>query len=168
MPRKALSIVLLAIVLSHLGAMWSIYSAALWLHKQNKEVRLSDKTRWEEITLSSTAFEAALVEEDEIEIDNQLFDIVSSFRNGDIIQLIVVADHAENKMKRTLSGLQKEKTGWSNFAKQADSFACSVFHPETTLRICQQNFVMRSVHYQIQDNLICKGKQSVPEQPPAI
>jgi len=168
MPRKALSIILLAIIFGHLGAMWTLYSAAIWLHKQNKEARLSDKSRWEEVTLSSAAFEAGMVEKDEIEIENQLYDIVSIYRDGETIKLVVVADHAENKMKRTLGGLQKEKTGWSNLAKQAQSFALSLFHPESTLRISSKRLVLEPVYFHSQENLICEGSYTVPDQPPAI
>ena len=168
MHRKALSIILLAIVIGHLGAMWAIYSTAIWLHKQTKEARLADKTRWEEISLSSAAFEASLVEKDEIEIENQLYDIVTFYRDGETIKLVVVADHAENKMKRTLGGLQKEKTGWSHLAKQAQSFALSIFHPESTLRISSKICVLEPVYFHSQEYLICEGNYSVPDQPPAI
>jgi hypothetical protein len=109
-----------------------------------------------------------LVEEDEIEIDNQLFDIVWVHQEGESIKLILVADHAENKMKRTLSGLQKEKTGWSQFAQLAQSYAFSLFHPESTLIISRERFALERVYFNAQENLICKGNQNVPEQPPAI
>jgi hypothetical protein len=167
MRRKALSLILLAIVVSHLGAAWTLYSAALWLHKQNKELRLSDTTRWVEMTLSTNVFEESLVEEDEIEIDNQLFDIVSSYRDGDTIKLIAVADHAENKIRRTLSGLQNEKTGWSQLAKQAQSFAFSFFQPEKTLSVSLPDNVSCRAFFNNQKNNLLKGEPTILEQPPS-
>ena len=168
MPRKAISITLLFLVLCHVGATWTIFSAALWIHKQNKELRLSDETRWEKFSLSAAVFESSLIEENEIEIDNQLFDIVSIERHGDSISVIAVADHAENKMRRTLSGLQSEKTGWSQLAKQAQSFAFSVFQPEKTLRISLRGNVLCSVFFQMQENNACQGEPTVLDQPPSV
>lgn len=167
MLRKAISITLLFLILYHVISTWTIFSAALWLHKQNKELRLSDKTRWEEFALSLAVFESSLIEEDEIEIGDQLFDIVSIERNGEFINVIAVADYAENKMRRTLSGLQSEKTGWSQLAKQGQSFAFSVFQPEKTLRISSQANVSCSAFFHMQENNLCKGERTVLDQPPS-
>ena len=168
MPRKGISITLLFLVLCHVGATWTIFSAALWIHKQNKEFRLSDETRWEKFSLSAAVFESSLIEENEIEIDNQVFDIISIERNGDSISVLAVADHAENKMRRTLNGFQSEKTGWSQLARQAQLFAFSPFQPEKTLRISLRGNVLCSVFFQIQENNACKGKPTVLDQPPSV
>ena len=167
MLRKAISITLLFLVLCHVVSTWTIFSAALWIHKQNKEFRLSDKTRWKEFSLSAAIFESSLIEEDEIEIDDQLFDIVSIERNGEFINVIAVADYAENKMRRTLSGLQREKTGWSQLAKQGQSFAFSVFQPEKTLRIYSQANVSCCDFFNMPENNLCKGEGTVLDQPPS-
>jgi hypothetical protein len=71
MHRKALAIILTLLVFCQVGAVWTLFSTAIWLHKQNKEARLAEQSRWEEFSISETQFESWLEGDDEIEINNK-------------------------------------------------------------------------------------------------
>jgi len=134
MLRKIAAPFLIVLVVCQVGAAWTVFSTAIWIHKQTKESRLADKEKWEEFVLTRDEFDASLLDENEIEIKGLLYDIVTFQELDGMVTITAVADHAENKMKRTLSGLQKEDTGWSEVAKRVQSFSLAVYHPEQTLR----------------------------------
>ena len=165
---QSLAYLLIILVLYQVGAAWTIYSAAIWIHKKNKEFRLSDTSRWETFSLSQTEYEALLIEEDEIEMNGKLYDIVTRKQCANRIEIVVVADQAENKMKRTLKALQNEGTGWSELTKRAQAFGMSVFSPEKSLNVDIRPFVINTVSYftYSEDNFQ-KGVLGVLEQPPA-
>ena len=166
--KLSLAYLLIILVLYQIGAAWTIYSAAIWIHKENKEFRLSDTSRWETFSLSQTEYEALLIEEDEIQMNGKLYDIVTRKHCANRIEIVVVADHAENKMKRTLKALQKDETGWSEFTKRAQAFGMSVFSPEKSLSVDIRLFTITTLTYftYSEDNFQ-KGILGVLEQPPA-
>jgi hypothetical protein len=168
MQRTAIALILTLLVFCQVGSVWTLFSTAIWLHKQNKAVRLADQSRWEEFSLSKTQFESWLQGDDEIEINNKLYDIVSIDQTKDQVIIIAVADHAENKMKRTLSCLQKDQSGWSQLAKRAQEFSFSNFRPEKTLRFSFVKGLPQKEYYQFAENLLCKGLQKLPDQPPSF
>jgi hypothetical protein len=166
--RIRLTAHLLALLLiCQIGAVWSVFSTAMWLHKQHKQSRLADKSQWVGFTFSTSELESRLIEEDEFEIDGILYDIVSirPFESG--VEVTAVSDHAENKMKRTLHNLQNEKTGWSELAKLAQSFSYSVFRPEQGLRIAMPVFKIEITYFNYPDNNCHRGLPRIPELPPA-
>jgi hypothetical protein len=166
MQRTVIALILTLLVFCQVGSVWTLFSTAIWLHKQNKAVRLADQSRWEEFSLSNTQYESWLEGDDEIEINDKLYDIVSINQTRDRVIIIAVADHAENKMKRTLSGLQEEESGWSQLAKRTQEFSTSVFRPEKTLHIQRTATILPKIHFHFSDNRLCKGLQYLPEQPP--
>jgi hypothetical protein len=168
MHRKALAIILTLLVFCQVGAVWTLFSTAIWLHKQNKEARLADQSRWEEFSISETQFESWLEGDDEIEINNKLYDIVSIDRMGAQVNIVAVADHAENKMKRTLSGLQHEESGWSQLAKHAQEYSTSFFRPENTLQISRPVGIVPQIYFHFVDNQLCEGLRRLAEQPPTV
>jgi hypothetical protein len=155
------------LVICHIGAAWTLFSTAIWVHKQNKQSRLADKERWVEFILTAYEFDSQLVEEDEIEIEGQLYDIVSSQKSNGMVTITAVADQAENKMKRTLSGLQKEETGWSEVAKRAQLFSMAVFHPEKNLQFFPYTYNLRASFFHYPDNNFSEGFPGTQYQPPA-
>jgi hypothetical protein len=168
MQRTVIALILTLLVFCQVGSVWTLFSTAIWLHKQNKAVRLADQSLWEEFSLSNTQFESWLAGDDEIEINNKLYDIVSIDQTRDRVIIIAVADHAENKMKRTLSGLQDEESGWSQLAKRTQEFSASVFRPEMTLQISRPAGTLSQIYFHFVDNQLCEGLQRLPEQPPTV
>jgi hypothetical protein len=168
MLRKIAAPLLIALVICQIGAAWTVFSTAIWIHKQNKQARLADKKKWEEFQLTALEFEASLVDESEIEIKGQLYDIVTSQELDGIVKITAVADRAENKMKRTLSGLQKEDSGWSEVAKQVQSFSAAVYRPAQTLFFWASNFPTDTcyIHYPEVNN--SKGFPKNIDQPPTV
>jgi hypothetical protein len=168
MFRQTIALVLTLLVVCQIGAVWTIFSTAIWIHQQNKAVRLSDQSRWEQFSLTAQQFESQLEGESEIEINDQLYDVVAIERVGAQVNIIAVADDAENKMRQTLIGLQKEETGWSQLAKRAQAFSFSAFYPEKSLEVFQQTSELQTVYFQYHDNHLCRGLQRLPEIPPAV
>jgi hypothetical protein len=168
MQRKVLALILTLLVFCQVGSVWTLFSTAIWLHKKNKAIRLADQSRWEEFSLSKTQFESWLEGDDEIEINNKLYDIVSIDQTRDQVIIIAVADHAENKMKRTLSGLQDEDSGWSQLAKRTQEFSSSVFRPEKALHIPKAASISPEIYFHFADNRLCKGLRFLPDQPPTV
>ena len=74
---------------------------------------------------------------------------------------------AENKMKKTLNGLQQEGTGWSELAKSAQAFSRSVFYPEKNLQINLPVTIAAFTYFTCAENNFVKGIFCIPEQPPA-
>lgn len=166
--KQSLAYLLIILVFYQIGAAWTIYSAAIWIHKKNKEFRLSDTNRWETFSLSQTEYEALLIEEDEIEMNGKLYDIVRRKQYANRIEIVVVADQAENKMKRTLKSLQKEETGWSEFTKRAQAFGLTVYSPEKSLQVDIRLFMAEIQSFFIySEDSFQKGIFGVLEQPPA-
>ena len=158
---------MIILVIGQIGAAWTVFSTAIWIHQQNKQARLSDKGKWEEFVLSSAEFESRLIEDDEIELDAKLYDIVFVQRVGSQVIITAVADHAENKMKKTLDGLQQEETGWSELAKCAQAFSMSIFCPEKTLQVNIPPSTAAVTYFTFAANNFFKGIFCIPDQPPA-
>jgi hypothetical protein len=168
MLRKTLGPVMIVLVICQIGAAWTLFSTAIWIHKQNKQSRLADKGRWEQFIMTTYEFESTLIEECEIEIKGQLYDIVSSEISDGMVTITAVADHAENKMKRTLRGLQKEETGWSEVAKKAQLFSMAVFHPEKNLQFFGHTFLITTEYFHYPDNNFSEGFLGRQVQPPTL
>jgi hypothetical protein len=159
---------MLILMICQIGAAWTVFSTALWIHKQNKQARLSDEGHWEEFVISVADFESNLIEDDEIELDGMMYDIVFTEHVNGMIVLTAVADQAENKMKRTLNALQKEETGWSELTKRAQAFGMTVFCPEKSLKLDIRPFLITALSYfSYTENSFQKGIISILEEPPA-
>jgi hypothetical protein len=130
MTQRITSSLLVALVVCQIGGTWMVYSTALWLHKQKKELRLADSSKWTILELTYSEFSDALVEKGELRVNEALFDIVSYQLNGDIVCIVAVPDATENKLRNTLDGLQNDDTGWSHLAKQAQAFSMTPFITE--------------------------------------
>lgn len=167
MFRKCAAYLMTILVISQIGAAWTVFSTARWIHKQNKQARLSDKSHWEEFHLSHAEYEASIVEEGEIEIQGQLYDVVSTRMQNGRYSITAVADNAENKLNKTLNGLHSDSTGWSEIAKQAQLFSTALFLPEKNLRLLNPNFALNISYFQISNNGFNKGFLRTQEQPPA-
>jgi hypothetical protein len=168
MHVRSIAAILTLLVLSQIGGAWMVYTTALLVHKQNKESRLSDESKRVQIALPLSEYQSALVEEGEILFENRLYDVVSVLEIGEHVLITAVPDHAENKLKRTLSGLQNETTGWSEFANLASAFSITTFIQEPTL-----TFNSISIEH-IQNHSYCyltaKSQQhpAALERPPAV
>ncbi len=168
MQVRGIAAILTLLVLSQIGGAWMVYTTALLVHKQNKESRLLDISKRVQIALSLSEYQSSLVEEGEIFFENRLYDVVSVLKNGENVLVIAVPDHAENKLKRTLNGLQNETTGWSEFANLATAFSITTFIQEPTLtfnRMLVERIVNHSSYY-----LSAKSHQHTDalERPPAV
>jgi hypothetical protein len=168
MQVKRIAAILTLLVLSQIGGAWMVYTTALLVHKQNKECRLLDVAKRVQIALSVSEYQSALVEEGEILFENKLYDVVSVLENGEKVLVTAVPDHAENKLKRTLNGLQNETSGWSEFANLASIFSITTFIQEPTLtfnRMSIEHILNHSCY-----SLTAKSQQHTDalERPPAV
>ena len=136
MNLRALTVLLIALILAQLGGVWMVYSTALVIHKQNKEHRLADQSKWQTFELSPEAIKLQLVKDDEIIIDGQLYDIVQISYQPTVVHVVATPDKAENKLKNSLSRLQSECGGWSDIAKRVQAFAAISYVPSQVLRLC--------------------------------
>jgi hypothetical protein len=130
MTQRITSSLLIALVVCQIGGAWMVYSTALWLHVQKKEIRLADSSKWTLLELTTSEFSNALVEKGELRIHDSMFDIVSFQIKGDIVCVFAVPDTSENKLRNTLDGLQSEDTGWAHLAKLAQVFSMTPFVEE--------------------------------------
>ena len=159
---------LILLVLSQIGGAWMVYTTALWVHKTNRESRLLDVSKRVQFELPASEYRAAIVEEGEIVIQGRLFDIVSVSENGEKVIVVAIPDQAENKMKRTLSGLQNETTGWSQLSKLASAFSMTVFIQETIL-VIERTVIQPNIrHSYFYSNSLDQLNPSAIERPPAI
>jgi hypothetical protein len=124
---RILALLLTLCILSQVGGIWVLYTTAIAVHKQNKELRMSDQSKWIARVFSLDSFHALLEGEDELVIDGVMFDIVSATEHNSLVTAILVEDRAENKLKNTLSGIQKSHSGWSETARMAVSFGISPY-----------------------------------------
>lgn len=168
MRLRSLAMLLSILIVCQIGAAWTIFSTAIWLHKQSKQTRINDAAKWEYFRLSPADFAAFLVEDDEIVIENTLYDIVSFNESDGIVEIYVVADAKENKMKRTLRGLQNDSAGWSEFAEMAQEFSTTPYHTERTLEVLATQLNYNLVHFSFYDEVLCAGMNRKPEQPPCL
>jgi cell division protein FtsL len=129
MNLRALTVLLIALILAQLGGVWMVYSTALVIHKQNKEHRLADQSKWQTFELSPEAIKLQLVKDDEIIIDGQLYDIVQISYQPTVVHVVATPDKAENKLKNSLSRLQSECGGWSDIANRVQTFAATSYIP---------------------------------------
>jgi hypothetical protein len=82
--------------------------------------------------------------------------------------VLAIPDHAENKMKRTLNGLQNETTGWSQLSKLASSFSLTVFVQETIL-VLESTLIKPNIrHSYFYSNSRDQLNPSTIERPPII
>jgi hypothetical protein len=168
MQVRGIAAILTLLVLSQIGGAWMVYTTALLVHKQNKESRLLDVSKRVQIALSVTEYQSALVEEGEILFENRLYDVVSVLEIGEHVLITAVPDHAENKLKRTLSGLQNETTGWSKLANLASAFSMTVFIQEMILVIERMVIQPTIQHSYFYSNSRDQLNPSAIERPPAI
>jgi hypothetical protein len=124
---RIIALLLTLCILSQVGGIWVLYTTAIAVHKQNKELRMSDQSKWITRVFSIEGFHAHLEGEDELVIDGVIFDIVSATEHDSRVSATLVEDHAENKLKNTLSGIQKSNNGWSETAQMAVSFGISPY-----------------------------------------
>lgn len=127
MKRKTLVILLVVCILSQIGGTWMIYTTALAIHKQNKKLRISDQSHWITQVLTLKEFKAQQEGNEELVIAGRIFDIVSVTEGSSTITVTMVEDKAENKLKRTLEGLQRSSSGWSEMAKKIAAFGTSLY-----------------------------------------
>jgi hypothetical protein len=126
--RLRLSIVLLITLITlQVGGIWSIYSTALLLHKQSKCIRLADSNQWIEFGLTTEEFQLSTVEDGELLIDGQFYDVVDTSRIGNLVHVRVVRDAAEYKLTVIVKGVQQQNHGWSAVAKYASSLSISPY-----------------------------------------
>jgi len=168
MHRKSIAAILVLLVLGQIGGAWMIYTTALWVHKTNRESRLLDVSKRVLFELPASEYRAAIVEEGEIVIQNRLYDVVSVAENGETVLIVAIPDQAENKMKRTLSGLQNETTGWSQLSKLASAFSMTVFIQESILAIERMVIQQTIRHSYFYSNSRDQLNPSAIERPPAI
>lgn len=168
MQTRGTAAMLILLVLSQIGGAWMVYTTALWVHKTNRETRLLDISKRVQFELTIAEYQEALVEEGEIIIQNRLYDVVSVSENGENVIVLAIPDHAENKMKRTLNGLQNETTGWSQLSKLASSFSMTVFVQETILVIERTVILTVIRHSYFYSNSRNQLNSSAIERPPAI
>jgi hypothetical protein len=115
-------------ILSQVGGIWVIYSTAIVIHRQNKELRINDTSKWITLVLTKEVYKKAKLEsDDELMLSGVMFDIVSASEQDSLITIILVEDSAENKLKDTLSHIQQSNNGWSETAKMAASFGVSIY-----------------------------------------
>ena len=136
MKLRAIIILMIALILAQLGGVWMVYSTALAIHKQNKEHRMADQSKWQTFELSLDAFEHQRVEDDEIMIDGQIHDIVKISYQPTLVRVVAIPDKAENKLKNSLSRLQSECCGWSDIAKRVQTFAATSYIPSQINCFC--------------------------------
>jgi hypothetical protein len=129
------ALILSICLFSQIGGIWMVYTAAIVIHKQNKELRISDSSKWITRVLSHEQFYAFREGQDELMIDGVMFDIVSVAEHGSIVTAVMVEDGAENKLKNTLTGIQRSNHGWSETAKMAASFGLSPYLPANTTQL---------------------------------
>lgn len=129
MRGAIIAMVLNSLIFAQIGGVWVVYTTALAIHKQNKNRRLANKDNWIEYEMAADEFKRALQGEDEIVINGLLHDIVKATTHKDKIAVVVVEDHAENKLKSTLKGIQSDSAGWSDLAKKAYAFGFSGYEP---------------------------------------
>ncbi len=127
MKRKTLVILLVVCILSQIGGTWMIYTTALAIHKQNKKLRISDQSHWITQVLTPKEFKAQQEGNEELVIAGRIFDIVSVTVGSSTVTVTMVEDKAENKLKRTLEGLQRSSSGWSEMAKKIAAFGTSLY-----------------------------------------
>jgi hypothetical protein len=166
MRLKYVAILLSILVVCQIGAAWTIYSTAIWLHKQSKQSRISDVNKWEHFRLSASDFETWKIEDDEIEIEHILYDIVFIEESGNDVEIFAVADEKENKMKRTLNGLQNESSGWSEFTNLAQAFSLTFYETETAVQLPATYFESKTVYFSRYHERLCRGINRNPMQPP--
>jgi hypothetical protein len=168
MQTRGTAAILILLVLSQIGGAWMVYTTALWVHKTNRDTRLLDTSKRVQLELTVAEYREALVEEGEIVIQNRLFDVVSVSENGENVIVLAIPDHAENKMKRTLNGLQNETTGWSQLSKLASSFSLTVFVQETIL-VLESTLIQPNIrHSYFYSNSRDQLNPSTIERPPII
>lgn len=167
MFRRAISVILIFVVIAQIGAMWAVLTSALWVHKQTKEMRMSNSSLWVRFNFSDSEWKEFGSEKDEIEIEGKLYDIVSIIRADDVVEIIAVADHAEEDLKRNLSGLNSKAPDFSNLARLACSFSLTPYHVEETFQFAFLHYPIETSHCDIPAECICKGIYPNPEQPPA-
>lgn len=152
MNLRALIILLIALILAQLGGVWMVYSTALAIHKQNKEYRLADQSKWQTFELNPDEFELQLVKDDEIMIEGVLYDIVQISYQPAMVRIVATPDNAENKLKNSLSRLQSECCGWSDIAKRVQTFAAMSYIPSQAPRLCPieqfETALAHRAHYQ--------------------
>jgi hypothetical protein len=168
MQTRGTAAILILLVISQIGGAWMVYTTALWVHKTNRETRLLDISKGVQFELTVADYREALVEEGEIVIQNRLYDIVSVSENGENLIVLAIPDHTENKMKRTLNGLQNETTGWSQLSKLASAFSMTVFVQETIL-VLESTVIQPTIrHSYFYSNSRNQLNPSAIERPPAI
>jgi hypothetical protein len=168
MFRKALAVVLVAIVIGQLGAMWAVLVSAIWVHKQAKEIRISNPQLWEHLSLSESEFLQFSREDDELEIDGKLYDIVELNQMDECFEVIAVADHVEQNMKRNLGGLEQTENQLNDWAKIACAFSLAVCQPEEMEEISHFLSDMEVSPCTHPNDFLRKGIFNRPEQPPNV
>jgi|GEM_PF-5421480 len=168
MQVRGIAAILIALVLSQIGGAWMVYTTALLVHKQSRESRLLDVSKRVQIALPVAEYQSAVIEEGEILFENRLYDVVSVSENGENVIVIAVPDHAENKLKRTLNGLQRECTGWSELANLASAFSITSFVQEPILTM--KCFLIPTIltHSSFYLTPVAKRSKLAIEHPPTI
>ncbi|MFM7727536.1 MAG: hypothetical protein ACKO7B_12595, partial [Flavobacteriales bacterium] len=104
--------------------------------------------------------------EDELEIDGILYDIVSTSREGECVEVVAVADNAEQKLKHTIGGLHQHENQLQSLAKIACAFGLTVCEPEESVEATTVSFPTGQSICIHPKNSIRKGVLRNLEQPP--
>jgi hypothetical protein len=110
---------------------WGIYSAGLIIHKQTKEIRLTNSNEWVEFNFTPEEFREICIENGELIIEGRLYDLVKSEVTSTYAKITVIADVEEEILNATITQIQSNKHGWSDMAKYAVELSLSPFtlHP---------------------------------------
>ena len=168
MFRKAVAVILISVVVAQIGAMWAVLTSAIWVHKQTKELRMTNPDLWVCFNLSNSELEELGREKDELVINGKLYDIVSIHSTGATFEVIAVADEREDTMKRNLSGLHSKKTDFTDLARLACTFSLTLYHPEDMLGVSLHRFAPEKPLCEISAEGTRKGIYWNPGQPPTI
>lgn len=168
MHRRIVSYILAILIVSQIGGVWVVYTTAIWLHKQNKNARLADQSKWQHFELSPAAFESFRLEEDEVMLNGQLFDIVAIKTTSQGLVITATPDYAENKLVRTLQGFQRENNGWSEFARLAQLFSLTLYETNTQQIEVLEGFETKKRHHAYYITHFSRWVRTKEEQPPAV
>lgn len=142
--RIILLVVIACAALIQLGGGWSIAFLLRRMHKTEIQARISNGAEGVTIHLSEQEFQDSKIEDDEILIGNQYYDIIKVTRDGKELQIEALHDSKENILK----DIQNTGRGKSMLIHIAKIFT-PLYLPEPTLKFNSQGFDSRINHCEI-------------------
>lgn len=168
MRQKYIAALLTALVVCQIGAIWAVYTAAIWLHRETRQTRLSDERLWVHFEISASEFESALLDYSELELNGERYDIVHTTAEGDKVFITAVADQTEERMIQTLNDLQRNESGWSKMSKLTCSFGLAIFIPASVFQFTLFQYQQSACFIVFQDTTFSAGVKKKQYRPPLL